>query len=157
MTVSKLKPALRNLVQEHGMGKVLKSLGELAEVHRGSTKKKTTKRKPRLTATQYVMKIGLPAEKSVAVAGLARRFERKEFLPNFRSVAEFCRVYQLKVPASKSRASAIPRVFKSIADMEVKEIERIRDEGMFSGPSRLGPIADAIRNFSRTPTPTHSE
>lgn len=162
MTASKLKPALRSLVREHGLGEVLKSLGEIAESRRGSVKqlavrsngaeKKVSRRKPRLTATEYVKKMELPAEKSAVVTELAKRFEQKDFLPNFAAIAEFCRTYEIKAPASKSRSNAIPHVFKSIADIEIAEVERIRDDGMFSGPSRLGPIADAIRNYSRATT-----
>ena len=161
MTASKLKPALRSLVREHGLGEVLKSLGEIAESRHGSVKqlavrsngaeKKVRRRKPRLTAPEYVEKMDIPADKSVVVAELAKRFEQKDFLPNFAAIADFCRTYEIKVPASKVRANTIPHVFKLIAYMEIAEVERIRDDGMFSGPSRLGPIADAIRNFSRTP------
>ena len=161
MIASKLKPTLRSLVQEHGLGEVLKSLGEIAESRHGSvkqlaargngTEKKIRRRKPRLTAPEYVQKMDLPADKSVVLAELAKRFQQKDFLPNFAAIAEFCRTYEIKAPASNSRASAIPRVFKAIAGMEVAEVERILDDGMFAGPSSLGPIADAIRNFSRAP------
>ena len=161
MTASKLKPALRSLVQEYGLGRVLKSLGEISEAQRGDVEKLSTsgngvkgkvrRRKPRLTAPEYVQKMDIPAEKSAVVTELAKRFEQKDFLPNFAAIAEFCRTYEIKAPASNSRASAIPRVFKAIAGMEVAEVERILDDGMFAGPSSLGPIADAIRNFSRAP------
>ena len=157
MPTSKLKPALRVLVQEHGLPKVLKSLGEIAEIRRKGITNRINKRKPRLTAPEYVGKMNLPTEKLAGVTELANRFQEKEFLPNFSAVVEFCRTYSIKVPASKSRVSAIPRVFKFIANMERGEVERLLENGMFAGPSRLGPIADAIRNFSRTPTPTHSE
>ena len=157
MTASKLKPALRSLVREHGLGKVLKSLGEIAEARRKGDVKQVSRRSSSLTAPEYVEKLNLPAKKLATVIELANRFQQKEFLPNFRSVAEFCRTYHIEVPASKGRASAIPRVFKFISNMEDGEVERILDNGMFSGPSRLGPIADAIRNFSRMPTLTRSE
>ena len=161
MTDSKLEPTLRSLVQEHGMGKVLKTLGEIDDTRHGrhrrlatsrnGAEKKVGRRKPRLMAPEYVKKMDLPAEKSVVLAELAKRFQQKDFLPNFAAIAEFCRTYEIKAPASNSRASAIPRVFKAIAGMEVAEVERILDDGMFAGPSSLGPIADAIRNFSRAP------
>ena len=157
MPISKLKPALRSLVQEHGLGKVLKSLGEIADARRERDVNQVGRRGSRQTAPDYVEKLNLPANKLATVTELANRFQQKEFLPNFRSVAEFCRTYHIEVPASKGRASAVPRVFKAIANMEDGEVERILNNGMFAGPSRLGPIADAIRNFSRTPTPTHSE
>ena len=80
---------------------------------------------------------------------LAQRFHSKSFLPTFGDIANFCQTYNIDVPASKSRASAIPRVFKFIAAMEADEIQRMLDEGMFSGPARLGPIADAIRRNGR--------
>lgn len=150
MTISRLKPALRALVREYGLGTVLKSLGEIADVKRGEVQKRDRRRKPRLTATEYVEKMALPGEKADVVTELAERFENKEFLPTFRSLVEFCRTYDIEAPASTSRVGAIPRIFRFMSDMEVVEIKRIRDEGVFSGPSKLRPISDAIRNYSRT-------
>ena len=100
--------------------------------------------------------MGLPAEKSAAVSELAVRFEQKSFLPSFGNITTFCRTYGIDVPASKSRASAIPRVFKFIAEMESEEVRQILDDGLFSGPSRLRPIADAIQNFDRSANETRT-
>ena len=86
------------------------------------------------------------------VVELAGRFQDKSFLPTFGDIANFCHFYQIDKPASKSRASAIPRVFKFIASMEADDVRIILDQGMFSGPSRLGPIADAIRRNGRAST-----
>ena len=90
-------------------------------------------------------------EKSPASAllELAKRFQDKTFLPTFGDIRNFCQVYGIDVPASKSRASAVPRVFKFIAKMDSSEIQRIVDDRLFSGPARLGPIADAIRKNGR--------
>lgn len=99
---------------------------------------------------KYATKMELPMDRQEAVVTLAGRFERKVFLPTFGDTRNFCDVYGIDVPASKTRASAIPRVFKFLAnEMGADEIQRILDDGMFSGPSRLGPIADAIRRNGR--------
>ena len=63
----------------------------------------------------------LPLEKEPAIVALANRFQDKSFLPTFGDIANFCQIYGIDEPASKSRASAIPRVFKFIASMEAKE------------------------------------
>ena len=70
-------------------------------------------------------------------------------MPTFGDIRIFCEVYGIDEPASKSRASAIPRIFKFIATMSSDEVQGILDDGMFSGPSRVGPIADAIRENGR--------
>ena len=106
-------------------------------------------RRSKVTAPEHVAKMDLPPETAQPVVELAARFERKTFLPTFGDIRHFCHTYGIDEPASKSRASAIPRVFKAIAAMEAEDIQRMLDDGMFSGPSRLAPIADAIRRSSK--------
>ena len=160
MTDSKLKRILKPIVQEYGLGPVLRSLGQIAEagfskaeqfttlggdIGNGSKQKSATG-----SAPEYVNKMNLPVEKVAAVTELARRYQQKSFLPTFRDISSFCQAYEIQVPASNSRASAIPRVFKFLAELEPDETQQILDDGRFSGPSRLGPIADGIRNYSST-------
>ncbi len=159
MTDPKLRTALHPIVKEYGLGTVLRYLAEIADARKANVERPTPpsngnsngskQRRPKVTAREYVEKMELPLEKSAAVTELAERFQHKSFLPTFHDVTEFCQVYGIEVPASRSRMSAIPRVFKFIADMETNEVQRILDDGMFSGPSKLAPIADAIRNYSR--------
>ncbi len=162
MKDSKLKAALRPIVQEHGLGRVLKSLGEIAtdDAPRKATQrsaaqsndrpaKKASPRKPRVTASAYVDKMNIHRDSYPAIAELAKRFENKGFLPSWHDVDNFCRMYEIETPASKSRSNAIPRVFKHLATMDVEEVQKILDYGMFSGPSKLAPISEAIRRYGR--------
>ena len=162
MTQRELKDALRSMVREHGFEQVGQYLDEIARLEhnldssdqRGEpadrvAAKGSSKRRPKLTASQYVANMRLSPEKEVSVSELARRFESKSFLPTFGDVINFCQSYGVVEPASRHRVNAIPRVFKLLASLEVNEIRRIIDEGLFSGPSRLGPIADAIRRSGR--------
>ncbi len=162
MTQSALKDTLRSMVYRYGFEQVNECLREIGlsdprsegsdQVERASQISALAKpgnRRSKVTAPGHVAKMKLPSEKEAAVSELAKRFEDKAFLPTFGDIANFCQIYGIDEPASKSRASAIPRVFTLIAAMEADDIQRILDDGMFSGPSRLGPIADAIRRNGR--------
>ena len=162
MSKSKLKDTLRLIVHQYGFEQVDRSLREIRLADRQlkspkqskalSDQKAVTKplnKRAKINAPEYVAKMELSSEKKPIAAELAKRFENKAFLPTFGDIRNFCQIYGIDEPASKSRASAIPRVFKFIATMETDEIQTILDDGMFSGPSRLGPIADAIRRNGR--------
>ena len=162
MTQTSLRQTLDSIVREYGFERVAQSLREIGlNEHQPegpsrnerppdkSTLAAARKRRPKATASEIVAKMNLSAEKGTAVAELARRFEDKAFLPTFGDISNFCQIHGIVEPASRSRASAIPRVFKFIASMEAEEIQRLLDLRLFSGPSRLGPIADAIRSSGR--------
>lgn len=162
MTHTRLEHTLRSMVRQYGFEQVDQCLHEIGLPEHQSVDSKGNTRPPdgcvalgignkraKVTAPEHVAKMELPLEKEPAIVALANRFQDKSFLPTFGDIANFCQIYGIDEPASKSRASAIPRVFKFIASMEANEIQRILDDGMFSGPSRLGPIADAIRRSGR--------
>ena len=162
MAQPSLKIALRSMVQKHGFDLVNKSLQEIGfpelpiEKSKGDTTvpdknvdQQTHKKKSKPTAPQYVAKMPLPPEKEASVLELAEKFQAKLFLPTTGDISNFCQAYRIDEPTSKSRANAMPRVFKLIASMDAQDIQYLLDSGMFSGPSRLGPIADAIRNNGR--------
>ena len=157
MTGDRLAASLRELVQEHGLEQVSRSLHEIggldgpAEDAVPSTGRSAQsaagrmgKQKRAATALERVEKMDLPRETADRVVELARRFDEKTFMPTFGDIAHFCQVYNVDEPSSKSRASAIPRVFRAIGAMDAEDIQMLLDYGAFSGPSRLGPIADAI-------------
>ena len=146
-----IKDELLPIVDKYGYELVDRTLREIGssrqspEYTRGGPKSRGKAAAPRLNAPEYVAKMVLPSEKGEVLTKLARSFNQKTFLTTFGEISNFCSIYGIDEPASKSRASAIPRVFKSLAQMEVEDLHRMLDDGMFSGPSRLGPIADAIR------------
>ena len=162
MTKTKLKDTLRLIVRQYGFEQVDQSLREIRLADRQLKSSKQSKvlsdnevmpkpqtKRAKVNALEYVAKMELSAEKEPIAIELANRFENKAFLPTFGDIRNFCQIYGIDEPASKSRASAIPRVFKFIATMETDEIQTILDDGMFAGPSRLRPISDAIRRNGR--------
>ena len=162
MRGDRLDASLRELVREHGLEQVSRSLHEIGGLD-GQTQDAVPssgrpaqgaasprgKRKRAATALERVEKMDLPSETADNVLQLAKRFDEKSFMPTFGDIAHFCSVYDIKVPASKSRASAISRVFNTIAAMDAEDIQVLLDYGAFCGPARLGPISDAIARRSR--------
>lgn len=160
---STLEVKLRSIVRQYGFNQVDQSLQEIGSSdhrpkrsERGGTlpdsnvSTKPRKKRAKLSASEYVANMELPYEKASAITELAKRFEDKTFLPTCSDVREFWYIYGIDKPVSRSRADTVPRVFKFIAEMKADDIQNMLDSGMFSGPSRLGPIADAIRRNSRT-------
>ena len=162
MTFDDLESALRLMVRRHGFEHVNRCLQEIGlsegqseypDLRVGfsdvSSPGKSESRRSKMSATDYVAKLGLPLDNQAIVVELARRFESKDFLPTFGDIANFCRTNGLETPKSRTRASAVPRIFKHMAAMDSSRVQAILDAGMYSGPSKLGPIADAIRRNGR--------
>ena len=163
MTTVKLETTLRPIVREHSLGSVLEALGKIASevdaqsapplavngTDKRAKPKKPHKSRPKPNAAEYAAKMELPLDKQATITALAERFERKDFLPTFGDIDNFCQIYRIDVPKSRSRASAIPRVFKFLASMDRADIQRLLDYEMFSGPAQVAPIADAIRRNGR--------
>ncbi len=162
MRDTKLRDSLRSLVRQYGLDRVQENLRDVAasrdstnrrEPHRevdnadSATSKK--KNRSRMNALECVAKMELDEETRTVLVELAELFESKSFLPSLGDVRNFYQIYRIDQAEPKSRRDSVARVFKFMATMEVAEIRRIATEGMFSGPSRLAPIADAIRSRSR--------
>ena len=162
MTSNELESALLSLIRRYGfelVDRCLRDIG-LSEDQRGcsslsgilsdtSVSAKPPSRRPKISAPEYVAKLDLPLEKKPAIVELAKRFERKAFLPTFGDIANFCQTHGLNTPASRTRASAIPRLFRYISTLDSSRTQAILDEEMYSGPSKLEPIAEAIRKNGR--------
>lgn len=154
-----LHAALGRMVEQHGFKVVARSLREIeakyggqcseAEAQRPSRPKAGRRVKQRLSAVDYVQAIEVPADQAAVIRRAAEEFERGAFLPRLGDIREFCGAFGITEPKSKSRSSEIPRIFKFLVTLEVADVEKILDERLFSGPARLGPIADAIRGRAR--------
>ena len=150
----RLADELRLLVSRHGFDAVNLELQTLEtkqpeqEPNRG-TRKKARRRNGRVKAPEYVQKMDVGADKRPAVSALAERFEAKSFLPTCGDIRNFCAIYGIDEPASKSRAAAIPRLFKCLAAMATKDLEDLLADNAFSGPTQLAPLAEAIRQHGR--------
>ena len=153
-----LKADLRSLVDRYGIERVSREVDKLAgSVRRAADGKhdpdratrENGRQRPRTTTPEYVGKMDISPDLRTTILALAARFDEKSFLPAWADIRHFCEMYGIEAPASKSRAGAIPRVFRFLAGLDPGELRRLVDEEVFSGPSRLGPIAEAIRQHGR--------
>ena len=149
---SSLSEELEILVRHYGLSSVLHSLADLQAAPRQSISSSWSGRRrsagSKASAVDYVRKMTLPREKAEVMACAARRFEDKEFLPSIADIRDFCDAHGVELSKSVSRASSIPRVFTYLAKMDTARVSKVLDNGEFSGPTTLSPIADAIRNCS---------
>ena len=147
-----LTESLQTLVRRYGMSSVLHSLADLQADSDSAVPSSPAKRagsaRSKPSAIDYVGRMLLPPDKARVMERAARRFEDKSFLPGVADIREFGRVYSVDLGKSVSRTSAIPRIFPFLAAMDTGQVSKMLDDGAFSGPARLGPIADAIRNRS---------
>ena len=111
-----------------------------------------SRRKRKIRAPAYVEKLSIPKEKKLILLQIARQFEDKVFLPKASNIRNFLEVrkeneilHGVKIENIKSRQSAIPRIFMLLSTLSGEELKRIYDNKNYFGPSRLGPLADAIR------------
>lgn len=145
--IETLQQALQR-ISEHGLESETEQASAAAGPHGKRSAGQSKRKRLRLTATRYVSRMRVAAEMQSPLDELAEKFENKTFLPTYGEIKDFCSTYAIDRPASASRASAIPRVFKRLAQLGTEEIRELLQTDAFSGPARLGPIADAIR---RTP------
>ncbi len=147
-----LTETLQTLVRRHGMSSVLHGLADLQVASDSAVPSSPAKRagsaRSKPSAIDYVGRMLLPPDKAQILERAARHFEDKSFLPSVADIREFCRVYGVDPGKSVSRTGAIPKIFTFLAATDADRVSRMLDEGAFSGPARLGPIADAIRNRS---------
>lgn len=154
MKSESLADELGLLVSRHGFEAVNLELRTLetkqptAKLDRG-TQAKAGRRNGRVKAPEYVQKMVIDADKRAAVSALAERFEAKSFLPSCADISNFCAIYGIDEPASKSRAAAIPRLFKCLAAMDAKDLKNLLADNAFSGPTELAPLSEAIRQHGR--------
>ena len=154
-----LRAALRSMVEEFGFESVSRALHEM-EPDRVEMKTRTVVRSKRVrgsgsrnrrsvSAVEYVRGMDIPTDRAPVIVRVAEEFERRTFLPTVGDVRSFCETYGIEPPKSTARASSIPRIFKFLVAVDAAEVKSILDGRMFSGPTELGPIADAIRGRAK--------
>ena len=157
-----LAETLHRLVVRHGMSSILRHLANIQSSLDQSSSSSPSRRpsnvpKRKVSAVDYVRRMTLPPDKAEVMHRAAEHFESKSFLPTIADVREFCRVHGVEPTKTASRVGSIPRVFTFLATMDIDRVTRILDEGPFSGPTRLAPIADAIRGYRPAPRHGHRD
>ena len=157
MADDNLQAALRPIVEQYGYASVNQALREMKSTqsrigNRGENLRPenipSKKKKRSLSAVEYVEKMDLPSDRKSILVQAAEQFQNRLFLPTIGDIRNFWSVYRVEAQMPSSRAVGIPRIFKFMSSMDPKEVARILNAKAFSGPAKLGPIAEAIENLS---------
>lgn len=155
-----LDDTLREIVQQYGIEKVGLALQEFHKSKKSQMNQRAfsaakskkhcelradKRKRTKVTAVGFVSKIEVSSETRSLLNELATRYDNKEFLPSIGEIRNFCQIHGIDAPVSSSREVAIRRVFTHLSQMNDQEIQSMIQTRFFSGPARLGPIAEAIR------------
>lgn len=102
-------------------------------------------RRHRLSAREYVERKPAPDNKQTILLELAKKFDDKQFLPTIGHIKDFLERRNARMKVLRGRSDAIPRIVEVLADLPDENLEAMLREANYSGPSRLGPLADAIK------------
>lgn len=142
-----LDEQLRLLIQQYGIAEVRRRLRVIT--------KPPARSRVRRNARDYVTGMNLPSSQTERLLALAQLFEEKLFLPTAAVIRNFLEAYGAAPLKFKTRQDAIPLMFRYLSSLSDERLDRIIKEGAFSGPSELGPIADAI--MAKSVTMRHGE
>ena len=163
MTTQNLNEILRTIVFRYGIERVDRALHKLRKTNdermrtlelmvseTGEMPRRTSlpEKRKKVTAQAYISKMDVSPETRTVLVNLANKFENKTFLPTLGEIRNFCALHGIDESSISSRVSAIPRIFGFLAALGMEDIQRILHSDSYAGPSRLAPIADAIRRSS---------
>jgi hypothetical protein len=138
-----LDELLRVLVRAWGYDTVLRHLRglETAELERAYDKSRH-----RRNAADYIERMELPVQQKDMLRELAYRFQSKRFLPTLGDIRYFLeRNRGTSADAIRARDAAMPHVFDILGALPYENLNSILHDDNYAGPSRLGPLSDAIR------------
>lgn len=152
-----LASILAALVEEFGIDAVAGKLADISGATQGNPypskwqqdQSKTNKKKITRFSGMKGMVEALPKEekKRESLSVLAERFDEKRFLPTMGDVRHFVEMRGGSVRA-KQRADAARSLLLLLSSMSVENLQKIIEADSYSGPSQLGPLADAIKDAS---------
>jgi len=118
--------------------------------HERSPKLQTANRGARPSATEQVERAPVEGEQKEALLQLAVRYDSKEFLPSVADVREFLIMLGERPVGLKDRKDAFRILLRSLTQLPIERLQQLARSAQHSGPSRLGPLSDAIAATSES-------
>jgi hypothetical protein len=144
-----LDELLRSLVKIWGQAIVSKHLLGVDATNSGNRKVERGSRgsrgdRLRRSALAYASRADLPTQKKALILQLAQRFDDKKFLYSVGDIRNFFQINST-IDDVRSRDTAIPKLIQVLSIMSEDKLKKVLSDETYSGPSQLGPLADAIR------------
>ncbi len=147
------------LVREWGADEVLRALSQLSASDKNgllSERGMASRQKRLLSAVDQIEQSDLAEAQKAALRDIAELFDRKLFLPNTADVREFLIMASHRPGAIKNRSDAFRLLLKALKSFSSDQLERLAKTSRHAGPSRLGPLSDAISDVGSS-LPRHRE
>ncbi len=100
-------------------------------------------------AASIAAKASLPNDRKLLVQELAHKFDLKEFLPSAGDIRHFLETNNEVAPTGKQRQDAFRSVLMTLSKMPADSLHQLVAEEIHRGPSRLGPLSEAMRLVGR--------
>jgi hypothetical protein len=146
-----LNSLLRTLVDEWGYEEVAAVVARMAvrsndpPVEDPLVRKVRPPRKgARPSATEQIERAALEGEQKDALLQLAVRYDHRQFLPSVADVREFLIMMGERPIDMKDRREAFRILLRNLMQLPVERLKQLASTALHSGPSRLGPLSDAI-------------
>lgn len=98
----------------------------------------------KITASEQVLRSKVSGKHRQIILELAGRFDRKEFLPSISDVKELLIMMGYHDVMIRDRSDSFRRLLRVFQELPLDQLKRIADSPRHSGPSKLGPLSDAI-------------
>lgn len=102
----------------------------------------------RTSAPEMVDRLDYEEVRKEPLRVLASRFDDKTFLPTASDVRYFLEMRGLDARSIKKRQGSFRKVLKALLNMADDELRLLQESGSHAGPTRLGPLSDAIKATS---------
>jgi hypothetical protein len=144
---------LQAIVREWGTEAVFVALNELRVDGNPSSQtaknalpsekgKRSLKKKP--SAVQLVAKISQPSNRRELLMMIATKYDAKRFLPSVSDVREFLVMRGERRRPIKDRSEGFRLFLETAKELPFQQLEHLATDSVFSGPSELAPLSDAI-------------
>jgi len=149
-----LMSLLTPLLREWGYDAVRQCLADLhAEPGKGgdaltAQERKPTKEHRRPSACEIVDRLDVQSVRTEPLRALAARFDAKTFLPTASDVRHFLEMRGQDSGPIKHRQDSFRKVLEVLVGMSEDELQLLQAGGTHAGPTRLGPLSDAIKAIS---------
>lgn len=105
---------------------------------------RSPKDKKILSPSEQVEKALLDPTRKQLLVQIARRYEQREFLPSVAAVTEFLMMMGADPGHLKDRLHAFRVLLRALLQLSAERLTQLANSSLHAGPSRLGPISEAI-------------
>ena len=143
---------LHLLIEQWSFAEVSDALDGLANAPREVEPVLSSERKSssKPTATMIVSRLKVNEEKHALLHSLATLYDKKDFLPTIADARHFLSMRGIEAQLPSQRADAFRVVLKVLENYSADRLNSLLQSEAVSGPSSLGPLAEAIRAAGAT-------